>query len=218
MNTSSNAALSDDNKVSRRLNIVQAAANLFAQQGFEGTSISAIADAAAVKKTLVQYHFESKDNLWRETVRFIWQARTEALPQYLNQDLLTLDNEEHDMVRELCRAILNFTFDQPQWVKLMFQEASTPGPRLDWMVEEFFTSDFNDGKAMISLAQSYGLLPEVDAMDLLHILSGALIYLVNVAPITERVLGVKPSSEAYIDHHVDTLMRILQSHNKDAEA
>ena len=200
------AALSEDNKASRRMLIMQAAADLFAQQGFEGTSISAIATAAEVKKTLVQYHFENKDKLWRETVSYVWQARSNALPQYLNEELFKPDGAENDMVRELCRAIINFTFDQPQWVKLMFQEASTPGPRLDWMVDTFFKSDFDDGKAMITLAQGHGLLPDVDAMDLLHILSGALIYLVNVAPITERVLGVKPSSKAYIDHHVDTLM------------
>lgn len=46
-------------------------------------------------------------------------------------------------------------------------------------------------------------------MDLLHIWSGALIDLVNVAPITERVLGVKANSEAYAEHHIDTLMAIL---------
>ena len=50
----------------------------------------------------------------------------------------------------------------------------------------------------------------VDAMELFHILSGALIYLVNVAPISQRVLGENPNSEQYIDRHINTLVCLLQ--------
>lgn len=200
-------------KASRRSSIIQAAAQLFGQRGFEGTSIGAVAELAEVKKSLVQYHFENKEMLWRETVHHIWQQRSSALPRYL-YDITLNDNttaEPEQMIRDLCQRLLKFTFDQPEWVKIMFQEASTPGPRLDWMVKEFLKSDYADGKAMIELAQSRNMLPKVDAMDLLHILSGALIYLVNVAPISERILGIKANTPAYIDHHVDTLLAILKA-------
>jgi AcrR family transcriptional regulator len=199
-------------KNERREKILQHAAKLFAQIGFEGTSFSAVADAAQEKKSLVQYHFENKDILWRESVSYIWQKRNDALPRYL--DDLSLHQEADaspQIIRDLCRCLLHFTFDQPQWVKIMFQESSTPGPRLDWLVEQFLRDDFSQGQAMIELGQKLNLLPRVNPMDLLHILSGALIYLINVAPITERVLGVNPNSEAYIDQHIDTLMGILLS-------
>lgn len=198
---------------SRRAKILQAAAELFGQQGFDGTSFGAVADRAHVNKSLVQYHFENKDMLWRETVSEVWQQRTAALPRYLDEAVTNdIADAEHDqIVRELCRYLLQFTFDHPEWVKIMFQEASTPGPRLDWMVETFLKADFADGKAMIEMAQERKLLPAVDAMDLLHILSGALIYLVNVAPITERILGVAPNSSSYMDHHIDTLMTIFMA-------
>lgn len=198
---------------SRRAKILQAAAELFGQQGFDGTSLSAVADRAQVKKSLIQYHFENKEMLWRETVSQVWQQRNAALPHYLDEAVTNniAKAQKNQIIRELCRYILQFTFDHPEWVKIMFQEASTPGPRLDWMVETFLQADFADGKAMIELAQERKLLPAVDAMDLLHILSGALIYLVNVAPITERILGVAPSSTSYMDHHIDTLMAIFMA-------
>jgi AcrR family transcriptional regulator len=199
-----------ENMHSRRSRILAAAANLFAQQGFDGTSIGAIALAANVNKSLVQYHFDNKEKLWQEAIRQVWQQRNEALPDYLQQSMSVLLINEEQMVRELCRSILQFTFDQPQWVKLMLQEASTPGPRLDWMVDNFFKEDFQSGTAMLEIAQKRGLLPDVNVIDLLHILSGALIYLVNVAEITQRVLGVNPSSEEYINQHIDTLMYLLQ--------
>lgn len=197
----------------KRASILQAAATLFGQMGFDGTSFAAVAEQAGVQKTLVQYHFENKVVLWKAAVSFVWSQRNDALPRYLDDVALQKGEakDETQMIRDLCRRLLQFTFEQPEWVKIMFQEASAPGPRLDWMVKEFIRTDFVEGKAMIELGQAQKLLPDVNALDLLHILSGALIYLVNIAPITERVTGKKPGSKKYMDQHIDTLIQILMA-------
>jgi len=44
--------------------ILRAAARLYAIQGFEGTSMRDIAEAAGVTKPLIFYHFESKERLY----------------------------------------------------------------------------------------------------------------------------------------------------------
>ena len=197
----------NNDKSDRRTAILEAAAELFGKVGFEGTSIKAVASAAGEKKTLVQYHFRYKQQLWEETVTHVWQQRNEALPQYMidaPQELSALETME-----DLCRYILKVTFANPTWVKIMFQEASTPGPRLDWMVEHFLLQDFAEGKGVVEMAQDRGVLPDVDPMHLLYTLSGALIYLVNVAPIIERVTGQAADDDAFIEQYVATLMQIL---------
>ena len=194
-------------KSCRRTAILEAAAQLFGQVGFEGTSMTAVASAAGEKKTLVQYHFRYKQQLWEETVAYVWQQRNEALPTFLTiapDDLSALATME-----DLCRYILKFTFANPTWVKIMFQEASTPGPRLDWMVERFFIRDFAEGKGVVELAQARGVLPDVDPMHLLYTLSGALVYLVNIAPIIERVTGQAAADDTFIEQYVATLLQIL---------
>jgi TetR/AcrR family transcriptional regulator len=199
-------------KSCRRTAIMEAAAQLFGQVGFEGTSMKAVASAAGEKKTLVQYHFRYKQQLWEETVAHVWEQRNQALPSFTEtapDDLSTMEAME-----ELCRYILKFTFANPTWVKIMFQEASTPGPRLDWMVERFFIRDFADGKRVVELAQARGVLPDVEPMHLLYTLSGALIYLINVAPIIERVTGQGPSDDAFMEQYVSTLLQILSGPNK----
>lgn len=201
----------NDDKTEKRDDILAASALLFAQLGFNGTSFGAVAQSASVTKALVQYHFATKDCLWRETVKYIWNQRTEALPHYLDAGFMSqLDDEaQGQMIRHLCKGLLRFTFANPQWVKIMYQEAAIQSPRLDWMIDEFFANDFIQGKSMIELAQARGLLPAVDSMNLLHIISGAMLHLVNVAPITKRVLGVDPQSEDYIDRYVDTLISMM---------
>lgn len=50
--------------VGTRNAILEAAADLFSQKGYDGTSMNDIAVQAKVTKSLLQYHFETKDNLW----------------------------------------------------------------------------------------------------------------------------------------------------------
>lgn len=202
-------AVNNDNP-DRRTAILEAAAQLFARQGFEGTSMQAVASAAGQKKTLVQYHFRYKQQLWEEAVSHVWRQRNEALPTVPGGAPAQLSTMQ--TMEDLCRYILKFTFANPTWVKIMFQEASTPGPRLDWMVERFFIADFADGKGVVELAQARGVLPDVDPLHLLYTLSGALIYLVNVAPIIERVTGQAPADDAFIEQYVATLLQILSGH------
>src|SRR5579883_682910 len=49
-----------------RVNILNAACKLFAENGFSGTSTQAIAKAAKVNETLIFYHFSSKSQLWKK--------------------------------------------------------------------------------------------------------------------------------------------------------
>jgi AcrR family transcriptional regulator len=55
--------------VSTRATILNAALELFSQKGFSGASIGDIAAKAGVTKSLVQYHFESKEYLWKQALK-----------------------------------------------------------------------------------------------------------------------------------------------------
>lgn len=201
-----------DDKQASRLDILTAAANLFSEQGYNGTSFAAVAKAAQHSKALVQYHFPSKEQLWKNAVRHVWQQRDSALPRYLDDQFLAqLDEQaQNQMIRQLCRGLIRFTADNPQWVKIMYLEASNPGPRLEWMVEEFFQQDFAAGSAMVELAQQRKLLPTADPMSTLFIMGGMMIHYVNVAPITQRITGIDPLTDEQIEHYVDNFLRILQ--------
>jgi AcrR family transcriptional regulator len=52
-----------DHSANNRDRILQAAERLFAEKGFDATSVGSIARAAGVNKALIYYYFESKDAL-----------------------------------------------------------------------------------------------------------------------------------------------------------
>lgn len=56
---------SDADDLTRRARVRQAALELFAEHGFEKTTVQAIADAAGVSPALVIHHYGSKDELRR---------------------------------------------------------------------------------------------------------------------------------------------------------
>src|SRR5512144_210489 len=49
--------------------ILETAARLFAQQGYDSTSLSQVAREAKVSKALIFWHFDSKEKLYRSALR-----------------------------------------------------------------------------------------------------------------------------------------------------
>lgn len=60
-----------------RRRVLKAAERLFAERGFEATSVRAIVAKAGVNQAAVNYHFGGKDGLYREVLRAAIGALTE---------------------------------------------------------------------------------------------------------------------------------------------
>jgi AcrR family transcriptional regulator len=60
-----------------RERIMKAAERLFAERGYDGTSIRAIVAKARVNQAAINYHFEGKDGLYREVLRAAFRAMIE---------------------------------------------------------------------------------------------------------------------------------------------
>src|SRR5579871_288611 len=62
----------------KRASILQAAKRLFTTQGFDGTSMDAIASAAGVSKLTVYSHFQDKERLFAAAVECVCQEQMPA--------------------------------------------------------------------------------------------------------------------------------------------
>ena len=81
-----------------RERILKAAERLFAERGYEATSIRAIVGRARVNQAAINYHFAGKDGLYREILRAAFRA--------LSEDHLVHLEEARAMPRE--RALGEF--------------------------------------------------------------------------------------------------------------
>ncbi len=131
--------------------ILDAAITEFAERGFEGASIRAIADRLGLQHPLITYHYRSKDILWRAAaehafaqIRAGWDT---SAPE--NSDLAPLAR-----LREEYATLFRYTVAFPEFHRFMRQEAFTNNPRLKWVAETVLPQ--------IVAAQKKGLLPAVD--------------------------------------------------------
>ena len=139
--------------------ILDAAIAEFAERGFEGASIRAIADRLGLQHPLITYHYRSKDILWRAAAEYAFaQIRAgwdTSAPE--NSDLPPLAR-----LREEYATLFRYTVAFPEFHRFMRQEAFTNNPRLKWLAETVLAPLLGRLIPQIVAAQKQGLLPAVD--------------------------------------------------------
>ena len=125
------AKLSEENTRDRILN---AAGQVFAEQGFEGATVRAITERAGVNVAAVNYHFRDKAELYNRVVVDACSARAasrEAIAE-------AIDSPE-ERLRSLIAHFLEYMLgpDRPAWKRqLMAREMANPTTALDELVEK----------------------------------------------------------------------------------
>src|SRR5262252_789200 len=76
-----------------RERIMKAAERLFAESGYDGTSVRAIVAKAKVNQAAINYHFEGKDGLYREVLRGAFRGLTEHRLEHA-EELKSMSREE----------------------------------------------------------------------------------------------------------------------------
>ncbi len=86
----------------RRNEILQEAAGIFAQKGYEGTPIRTIARACGITEAAIYRHFENKADLYKEVIRF------KARQHDLRKDLESLRGQGtvEDALAKVARHIM----------------------------------------------------------------------------------------------------------------
>ena len=139
--------------------ILDAAIAEFAERGFEGASIRAIAERLGLQHPLITYHYRSKDILWRAAaehafaqIRAGWDS---SAPESSGLSPLARLREEY-------ATLFRYTVAFPEFHRFMRQEAFSNNPRLKWVAETVLAPLLGRLIPQIVAAQKQGLLPAVD--------------------------------------------------------
>jgi len=105
-----------------RERILRAAAHLYALRGYEGTSMREIAEAAAVTKPLIFYHFASKERLFSNLLR-------EAIDRCraAGKEILEQDAPAKEKLRGLLRGHVARAREQPEIFAFAYEVLTMPG-------------------------------------------------------------------------------------------
>jgi AcrR family transcriptional regulator len=88
--------------------IMKAAERLFAERGYDGTSIRLIVAKARVNQAAINYHFDGKDGLYREVLRVAFRGMTEDQLAHA-QEMKSMSREEalEAFIRRQLRPLMS---------------------------------------------------------------------------------------------------------------
>lgn len=113
--------------------LLEAAAVEFAAHGYDGASTRRIAERAGAHQPQINYHFNSKEHLWQKTVGRLFGLMAIETPADGLGGPAVGDDVSMVLAASL-RRFIHFSADHPELNRIINLEATTPSPRLDWLV------------------------------------------------------------------------------------
>ncbi|HAR42178.1 MAG TPA: hypothetical protein DCS07_06045 [Bdellovibrionales bacterium] len=139
-----------------RERLLKSAATLFAKNGFDGTTVKEIAGAAGANISLVSYHFNGKEGLYRACLEQFGKERLAAAHRVLQ----TPNSLEEVQIRLqlFFEELLIAHIEQPEITQLIHRESDQCGGACEPVFKETFLKSFETLIEFFSRAQKAGIL------------------------------------------------------------
>jgi TetR/AcrR family transcriptional regulator len=180
--------------------------DLFSELSFDGARTRDIAARAGVTQPLLNYHFRSKDELWRSAVDRLFATLNGVLTDRV-EGLRGVD--ELTVARLMVREFVFFSAAHPQLHRIITQECKTDGPRMDWLVDHHVRPLYEMTTALLTGLGEQGHVPDIPAPHLYYILTGAASTMFVLGPEVRRLAGIDPQDPDVIEAHADAVTRLL---------
>jgi TetR/AcrR family transcriptional regulator len=161
---------------------------------------------AGVTQPLLTYHFHSKEALWR--------AAVDSLFELLNR---TLDAragglrgvEEIASAKLLVREFITFSARNPQLHRIIMQESKADGVRMDYLVDRHIRPIYERTVGLFASLARRGAVPDIPAVHLYYILTGAGPTMFVLAPECRRLSSLDPFAAEVVEAHADAVIQLL---------
>lgn len=202
------ASLEASESPDTRESLMNAAKKVFAQHGFEGATVKAIAEAAGVNISLVSYHFHGKEGLFRACFEQVGKQRLASAQRTL-QPVSSLE-EFRVRLKIYAEDFFLFNLEEPEVSTLLHRECVGEMPLTKDIFRETFLKSFDLLTGFFQDAQQKGILRS----DLNPFLTGGLYFggLIHVARthhMVQEIYGFSLSDKAYRDQLIEASLQGL---------
>lgn len=178
----------DANAEQTRASLLDAAEDEFADRGFDGTRMVAIAERAGVTHGLLHYYFDSKDRLYEEVV-----GRLFGRHQQLFERLICSGNPP--TARDLVLESFDLFWEHPNQVRIMLWEMASGDDRVERSMASFYDAMAGGLTALTAQAPSQRETGE-DPRDVYVSILGTLVVYFFRDPAIKQLFGENRFSEA----------------------
>ena len=171
--------------------IIASAEKLFYQKGKAGTSMQDIADDAGINRTLLNYYFRSKDQLFEAVFRKAMESFVPDLAVMINAH-----NAFEEYVPAMVEKIIDTMLENPHIPNFILQELSSNPERMPQIIKEM---GVDPEKITEKMGGGIGLsLSGMDPRQVIMNLMSLMIFPFAAKPVVLDIL-YKGDNEAYVE-------------------
>ncbi len=194
--------------LSTKESLLIAAKRIFAHKGFDGATVKDIADEAGVNVSLVSYHFNGKENLFRACIQAYGENRLEAAENFLKSPQSTEDFRVR-LTLYLEDYLLSAIREQDTMM-IMHRECMSSNPLTEDLFEGVFMKSLYKMIEFFSEARDRKILrPEMDPHYLVMVIKGALIHAIQMDEMHEQIFKTGLKDASHREKLVSTLIGLV---------
>ncbi|MBN2798945.1 MAG: helix-turn-helix transcriptional regulator [Deltaproteobacteria bacterium] len=180
-----------------RSTFLRAAQGIFADAGFQGASMSAIAREAGVSKATLFHHFETKEDLYIEVLTAI----ASDLGRLVHEAVEDRGNF-HERLDRLAEAIIRYLGGTPRAARLLLREFVDAGPFMNSAAALSVATVLDDVVALYQDGQDAGLVVPQDLRHLAATSVALHLHWFAATPVTRHLLGGSPFTPEAIEDRI----------------
>jgi AcrR family transcriptional regulator len=168
-----------------RQKIMDAAGEIFAEQGFQAATVRDICARAGVNVAAINYYFGDKEKLYVDVLRSSTCVAHAEIRRALDEPGRSPEEALRDVIAGICRRML--PKERPSWAfRLMAHEMSRPTPALDIVVNEVIAPSYQ--RLRDTVGEMLGLPSEHETTRLCtHSIMSQVIHYVTGRPVISRL-------------------------------
>jgi AcrR family transcriptional regulator len=190
--------------IETRTTLLECATTLFSAKGFDGVSVRHLEETAGVKRGLVAYHFNDKDQLWRAVVDRLFGSLTEDFVARLGN---LADIAPLEAAKEMVRAFVRYSAAHPALNRIMMQESLDDSWRVSYLVDEHIRPMLDTLSA--SMPEVAGLVWGDGNPHRYYTFVGASAFVFSAEQECQHLFGVSPREENFVEHHAELVINLL---------
>jgi len=188
--------------------LIAAATSLFADKGFTATTVKDVADTAGVNISLVSYHFQGKENLYKTCIGNVG-IRNLDMAQHVLQPVSNVDEFKIRLQLFIENMLLSYA-QNPAITKIVHREFDTPSPFFEDLFQSIFLKTFQTLVDYISHAQQVAVLrTDITAEGIACTIIGSISHHGRSTLVAEKFLKKSLSDHEYRQEVVHILMAII---------